>query len=76
MTIYRAWDDPMKDQAAAHVLRAFEVSKADGLSDVDCYRAGVEAWRRAHPDQTAAYAARQAVAVILEVKTSLRIEEV
>ncbi|MBV9966084.1 MAG: hypothetical protein JO008_10350, partial [Alphaproteobacteria bacterium] len=45
------------------------------LPSVDCYRAGVEAWRRTHPDQSAEYAAKQAVAVILSAKVSLRVEE-
>ena len=43
---------------------------------VYCYRAAVEAWRHAHPDHTATYAAQQAVRIVLDVKTSLRIEEV
>jgi ferric-dicitrate binding protein FerR (iron transport regulator) len=33
-----------------------------------CYRAGVEAWRRAHPNHAAAFAAKQAVAAILATK--------
>jgi hypothetical protein len=32
-------------------------------------------WRRTHPDQSAEYAAKQAVSVILAAKVSLRIEE-
>jgi hypothetical protein len=43
---------------------------------VDCYHAAVEAWRRAHPDHKATYAAQQAVRIVLDAKTSLRIEEV
>ena len=46
-----------------------------GSASVDCYRAGVDAWRRTHPDQSAEYAAKQAVAVILAAKVSLRVEE-
>jgi hypothetical protein len=42
---------------------------------VDCYRAGVDAWRRSHPNQTAAYAAKQAVAVILAAKVRLRVDD-
>ena len=42
---------------------------------MDCYRAGVEAWKPRHPDQSAEYAAKQAVAVILAAKVSLRVEE-
>jgi hypothetical protein len=42
---------------------------------VECYRAGVEAWRREHPDQSAEYAAKQAVAVILATHAKVQIEE-
>jgi hypothetical protein len=34
---------------ASAVLEAFEAAQAARLPPVDCYRAGVEAWRRAHP---------------------------
>ena len=46
------------------------------LPTCDCYVAGVEAWRRAHPDQSAAYAGKQAVAIILGAKAKflLRVE--
>ena len=67
--------DPTTDVAASAVLEAFEAARGDGLPSVDCYRAGVDAWRRAHPDQSAEYAAKQAVAVILAAKVSLRVEE-
>jgi hypothetical protein len=67
--------DPTMDGAASAVLDAFEGAREAGLASVDCYRAGVDAWRRAHPDQSAEYAAKQAVAVILAVKVSLRVEE-
>ena len=40
--------DPTEDVAAPAVLEAFESAREDGLASVDCYRAGVEAWRRAH----------------------------
>jgi hypothetical protein len=66
--------DPTADVAAAAVLEAFERARNAGLSPVECYRAGVEAWRGAHPDQSAEYAAKQAVAVILAAKVSLRID--
>ncbi len=66
--------DPMTDAAAAAVLEAFEAARGAGLAAVECYRAGVEAWRRVHPDQSAEYAAKQAVAVILAAKVSLRVE--
>ena len=67
--------DPTTDIAANAVLDAFEEARQSGLPSVDCYRAGVEAWRQAHPDQSAEYAAKQAVAVILSAKVSLRVEE-
>ena len=67
--------DPMTDCAADAVLHAFESARDSGRPSVDCYRAGVEAWRRAHPDQSAEYAAKQAVAVILTAKVSLRVED-
>jgi hypothetical protein len=76
MSRYRtSQSHPTKDRAAADVLAAYDVAKSDGLQTHDCYRAGVEAWHRAHPDQTLTYAARQAVDVILDAKTTLRIEE-
>ena len=68
--------DPARDAAAADVLAAFEAAQGNGLPSVDCYRAAVEAWHHAHPDHTAAYAAQQAVRIVLDAKTSLRIEEV
>lgn len=68
-------NDPSADVAAPAVLKAFEEAKAAGLPSVDCYRAGVEAWKRIQPDHAAEYAAKQAVAVILGAKTSLKIEE-
>jgi hypothetical protein len=49
--------------AASAVLAAFDAAQDAGLPSVDCYRAGVEAWRRSHPKQTAAYAGSQAVAI-------------
>jgi len=67
--------DPTIDIAATAVLEAFDGARRDGLASVDCYRAGVDAWRRTHPDQSAEYSAKQAVAVILAAKVSLRVEE-
>jgi hypothetical protein len=55
-------------------LKAFTVARAQGRSSVECYRAGVAAWRRVHPEQSAEYAAKRAVAVILSTCLSLRIE--
>jgi hypothetical protein len=68
--------DPAQDAAAGDVLAAFESAQDKGLPSVDCYRAAVEAWRRVHPDHTGTYAAQQAVRIVLDAKTSLRIEEV
>jgi hypothetical protein len=67
--------DPASDAAADAVLDAFDGAREAGRSAVECYRAGVAAWRRTHPDHSAEYAARQAVAVILAAKVSLRVEE-
>jgi hypothetical protein len=57
------------------VLKAFESARSAGRSSVECYRAGVDVWRRQHPDQSPEYAAKRAVAVILEAHAKLRIEE-
>jgi hypothetical protein len=67
--------DPTEDVAAPAVLDAFDAARRAGEASVDCYRAGVDAWKRTHPDQSAEYAAKQAVAVILAAKVSLRVEE-
>ena len=66
--------DPTTDIAAQAVIEAFEAAHEAGLASVQCYRAGVAAWRRTHPDQSSEYAAKQAVAVILAAKVSLRVE--
>jgi hypothetical protein len=64
-----------EDVAAADVLDAFRMARAAGRPPVECYRAGVDAWRQHHPDQAPEYAAKRAVAVILahsaEVKPNL-----
>jgi hypothetical protein len=54
-----------EDDAAASVLAAFRTARRSGTNAAGCYRAGVEAWRRLHPDHAPGYAAKQAVAVIL-----------
>jgi uncharacterized protein YcbX len=73
------WHDretnPTTDRAASAVLDAFEAAQEARLPPVICYRAGVEAWRREHPDQRPEYAAKQAVAVILAAKVSLRVDD-
>jgi len=61
--------------AAEAVLGAFESVRRAGWSSVECYRAGVVMWRRAHPDQSAEHAASSAVAVILSKHAKIRIEE-
>jgi hypothetical protein len=66
--------DPTTSPAAAAVLWAFEAARHAGRPSVECYRAGVEAWRHEHPDQSAEYAAKQAVAVILTTHAKLRVD--
>jgi len=56
-------------------LRAFEAARSAGRTTVECYRAGVAAWRRTHPDHSAEYSAKQAVSAILARYAKLRIEE-
>ena len=67
--------DPTTNVAATAVLEAFRSARDVGKPSVECYRAGVAAWRRVHPDQSPEYAAKQAVAVILATHAKLRIEE-
>jgi hypothetical protein len=63
------------DEAADEVLAAFRVARAAGRPPVECYRAGVAAWRRRHPDQAPEYAAKRAVAVILAHNADIKISE-
>jgi hypothetical protein len=67
--------DPTANPTAQAVLKAFESARLAGRPSVECYRAGVDAWRREHPDQSPEYAAKRAVAVILDTHAKLRIEE-
>lgn len=67
--------DSTADLTAQAVLRAFEAARHAGRPSVECYRAGVDAWRRQHPDQSPEYAAKRAVAVILDTHAKLRVEE-
>jgi hypothetical protein len=64
--------------AATHteVLAAFDGARRKGRPPAECYRAGVLAWRRRHPDQAPEYAAKQAVALILaeEKENMLRVD--
>ena len=61
-----------EDKAAGDVLVAFQAARAAGRPPVECYRAGVEAWRLHHPDQAPEYAAKRAVAVILAHNMELK----
>ena len=65
----------LTNRAASGGLAAFDAAQNAGLSSVNCYRAGVEAWRRAHPGQRPEYAGKQAVAVILAAKVRLRVDD-
>ena len=67
--------DRTTDATAEAVLRAFQSARGAGRPSVECYRAGVAEWRRAYPDQTAEYAAKKAVAVILAKHGKIRVEE-
>lgn len=75
MTWRGATIDPTINVAAEAVLEAFRSARDSGRPSVECYRAGVEAWRHIHPDQAPEYAAKQAVAVILATHAKLRVEE-
>ena len=70
--IETAWldreDDPITDRAVPDVLVAYEAAKQARLPLSVCFRMGVTAWCRIHPDQSLDYAAQQAVTVILEAK--------
>jgi hypothetical protein len=68
--------DPTADTAASDVLAAYKAAVGARLPTVDCYLAGIAAWRRVHPDQSDAYARKYAVAVILASKTKflMRVE--
>jgi hypothetical protein len=57
------------------VLAAYNEAREAGKPPVDCYRAGVKAWRDRYPDQAPEYAAKQAVALILRANVKLRVDE-
>ncbi|HEV2303509.1 MAG TPA: hypothetical protein VGR91_18240 [Stellaceae bacterium] len=65
----------LRQEPSEAVLKAFEKARAAGRPAVECYRAGVEQWRRAHPEQSPEYAAKRAVAVILAAHARVRVEE-
>jgi len=69
-----AWkQDPTIDSAARDVLAAYDAAVRRGKPPVECYRAAVEVWVRAHPDQVRTYAARQALDVVLGARVHLRV---
>jgi hypothetical protein len=69
-----AWKaDPTADSAAREVLAAYDAAVRGGKPPVECYRAAVNAWVRAHPDQVRAYAARQALDVVLGARVQMRV---
>jgi len=71
--IWHGWEqDPLTDPAARAVLAAYDAAVVARRPTVDCYLAGVEAWRQAHPDQSGEYASKKAVAVILGARVRLR----
>jgi len=75
--VWHGWErDPVADPAASDALAAYEAATEAQLPTVDCYLAAVDVWRRAHPDQSDAYARKQAVAVVLSAKAPrlLRVE--
>ena len=63
-----------KTTAGEAALKAFATARAQGRSSVECYRAGVAAWRHVHPEHSAEYAAKRAAAVILSNYVNLRVE--
>jgi hypothetical protein len=65
-------DEPTTDRAVEDVIAAYEAAKHARLPLAVCFRMGVAAWCRVHPDQSLDYAAQQAVTVILEAKIAAR----
>jgi hypothetical protein len=55
----------IEDDTRNAVLNAFREATERKLNRLDCYLAGVHAWRDRHPDHSPGYAAKQAVAIIL-----------
>jgi hypothetical protein len=52
--------------AKAAVLNTFFAARAAGRSACEAYKAGVDVWRRLHPDQCPEYSALTAVTIMLE----------
>ena len=69
----RSTADPTLDPVARKVIAAFEAAEKDGFETSQCYMAGVDIWRLAHPDHRAEYASMQAVEVILKAKIKVRV---
>ncbi len=70
---WTAWKtDPTADSAARDVLAAYDAALRRGKPSVECYRAAVEVWVCAHPDQVRTYAARQALDVVLAARVRMR----
>ena len=55
------------------MLRAHRAAVAAGKASPECYLAGVEAWRRFHPEHALTYASTQATEVIIRATLRLRI---
>jgi hypothetical protein len=64
----------MADPVAADVIAAFEAAEKAGFVLKDCYKAGVDIWRRAHPDQRPEYASQKAVEILLRARVDFRTE--
>ena len=57
------------------VLSAYYEALAGGAKPADCYKAGVNVWRRAYPDHAPSMAARRAVSLILAATVTLRVPD-
>ena len=53
------------DSTEAEVISAFLAARRAGRPAFECYKAGVDAWKRLHPEHASEYAGRQAVKVML-----------
>jgi hypothetical protein len=61
-----------QSEVTRKVLTAFNDAVARRAKPVDCYLAGVKAWRTAHPDHAPEWAAQRAVSVILAATAPLK----
>jgi len=75
MASNRLGSSVIADPAEPAVLAAFDAAQTADLPTVDCYRAAVDAWCQAYPDQRRPYAAQKAVMVILAARFTLRIPD-